>query len=277
MKKIKRFILEYVLSAVLLSGCASSSTGIYRTYEQKSLLDNSNAALLLAQGLNVGFRSEDGIFAKINGKVLREGTIDFLIDVDNTSTEVICIVKVGNRGLIGLNKKAVKATIEYKFEAGKTYVLEIHESGGTRAGAMFLGVFVPPSFEYTLYAGPVVDKKNILLNGKMEKLNSREIKLVGQQSQQTYVGNYTANQPVSSGIQNPPPLPVSAQYLLSISGEQFGPYDIDELRQMVQLRTLTRETLVWKDGMAQWAPAGTVQELSTLFGVANPPPLPQSR
>ncbi|MFC7743165.1 DUF4339 domain-containing protein [Nocardiopsis composta] len=37
---------------------------------------------------------------------------------------------------------------------------------------------------------------------------------------------------------------------------------------------LTRQSLVWKEGMAQWTPAGQVPELGRLFGGATPPPLP---
>jgi hypothetical protein len=45
------------------------------------------------------------------------------------------------------------------------------------------------------------------------------------------------------------------------------------LQQMVQQGTLNRETLVWKQGMANWTKAGEVQDLSALFN-AVPPPLP---
>jgi len=38
---------------------------------------------------------------------------------------------------------------------------------------------------------------------------------------------------------------------------------------------LTRETLVWRQGMAGWTPAGQVPELAELFA-AVPPPLPPS-
>jgi hypothetical protein len=36
---------------------------------------------------------------------------------------------------------------------------------------------------------------------------------------------------------------------------------------------LTRETLVWAQGMANWVPAGQVPDLAALFAHA-PPPLP---
>jgi hypothetical protein len=71
----------------------------------------------------------------------------------------------------------------------------------------------------------------------------------------------------------------ASRYFLSVNGQNYGPYEMDQLRQMVQQGTLTRETLVWKEGMAQWTAAGTVQELAPLFsaGSASAPaePAPQ--
>ncbi len=54
---------------------------------------------------------------------------------------------------------------------------------------------------------------------------------------------------------------------------QQGPYDPAALSGLVGAGTLTRETLVWKDGMAGWLPAAQVPEVGGLFGAA-PPPLP---
>ena len=43
---------------------------------------------------------------------------------------------------------------------------------------------------------------------------------------------------------------------------------------MVQSGQITKDTYVWKQGMAGWELAGNVQELSSLFGVVPPPPPP---
>jgi hypothetical protein len=48
---------------------------------------------------------------------------------------------------------------------------------------------------------------------------------------------------------------------------------MNALQQQVQAGQITKDTLVWKDGMAAWTAAGQVPELSNLFG-ATPPPLP---
>ena len=71
----------------------------------------------------------------------------------------------------------------------------------------------------------------------------------------------------------PPPIPQQNSYHVAVGGQQQGPYDMQTLQQQAQQGTLTRDTLVWKQGMAQWTKAGEVSELQSIFG-AVPPPLP---
>lgn len=71
----------------------------------------------------------------------------------------------------------------------------------------------------------------------------------------------------------PPPMPNNAYHVV-MNGQAKGPFDRNELAQMVNARTLTKESLVWKQGMADWASAETVQELSSLFNMTVPPPVP---
>jgi membrane protease subunit (stomatin/prohibitin family) len=78
-----------------------------------------------------------------------------------------------------------------------------------------------------------------------------------------------------SGPATPPPIPPSVQFHVAVGSQSSGPFDIAALKQQVQSGQLTRETLVWKEGMAQWTPAGDVPELSSLFS-SVPPPIPPS-
>lgn len=72
----------------------------------------------------------------------------------------------------------------------------------------------------------------------------------------------------------PPPLPQQGPaFFVALDGQQSGPHGMDALRQHAQGGKLTRDTLVWREGMGTWTPAGQVAELSGLFG-ATPPPLP---
>lgn len=71
----------------------------------------------------------------------------------------------------------------------------------------------------------------------------------------------------------PPPIPGQVKFYLAVNGQQQGPYDITGLKQLAQSGQLTKESLVWKEGMANWMPAGQVAEFSQVFG-AVPPPVP---
>jgi membrane protease subunit (stomatin/prohibitin family) len=77
----------------------------------------------------------------------------------------------------------------------------------------------------------------------------------------------------SGAPSGPPPLPQAASYYAAVGGQQAGPFDMATLQQKVQAGEITQETLVWKQGMANWAKAGDVSELASLFS-ASPPPLP---
>lgn len=70
----------------------------------------------------------------------------------------------------------------------------------------------------------------------------------------------------------PPPIPAVA-YHVAVNGQAIGPFDISVLTQMAAAGQLTADSLVWKNGMAQWAKAGTVDELNYLFN--SIPSIPQ--
>ena len=78
---------------------------------------------------------------------------------------------------------------------------------------------------------------------------------------------------MSQSINTPPPVPV-VQYMLAVNGQQSGPFNMQQLQQLVQNGQLTSATYVWKQGMANWEPAGQVAELSGLFVQTTPPPIP---
>jgi membrane protease subunit (stomatin/prohibitin family) len=74
--------------------------------------------------------------------------------------------------------------------------------------------------------------------------------------------------------QNTPPPPPQIQYNVSLNGQTAGPFNMQQLQQMVQSGQLTTNTHVWKQGMTNWELAGNVQELTALFGAVPPPPPP---
>jgi membrane protease subunit (stomatin/prohibitin family) len=75
----------------------------------------------------------------------------------------------------------------------------------------------------------------------------------------------------------PPPIPnQSNAFFIATNGKQTGPHSMDELSSLATGGQFTPQTLVWRNGMAQWSPASSVNELSSLF--ANvPPPLPTEK
>jgi membrane protease subunit (stomatin/prohibitin family) len=78
---------------------------------------------------------------------------------------------------------------------------------------------------------------------------------------------------VSPGIgAAPPPIPTVA-FFVAVNGQQTGPFDLANLQAHVNAGQVTRDSLVWKQGMAAWAKAGEQPELAALFA-SMPPPLP---
>lgn len=81
--------------------------------------------------------------------------------------------------------------------------------------------------------------------------------------------------PQTSPIAAPPPVPTVA-YHIAVNGQATGPFDISTLTQMAATGQLTADSLVWKNGMAQWEKAEAVDELKVLFDNATPPVIPQN-
>ncbi|HEY1859186.1 MAG TPA: SPFH domain-containing protein [Gemmataceae bacterium] len=90
------------------------------------------------------------------------------------------------------------------------------------------------------------------------------------------MGNQMAGalQGASSAGAAPPPLPSAASFFLGVGASQAGPFDMTTLAAKVRDGSLTRDTLVWKQGMAEWTKAEKIAELEGLFAAA-PPPLPR--
>ncbi len=71
----------------------------------------------------------------------------------------------------------------------------------------------------------------------------------------------------------PPPLPGQAQWFAGIEGKQAGPFAEEALAGKAAAGEISRDTLLWKQGMANWTKAGDIAELANLFA-NTPPPLP---
>lgn len=84
------------------------------------------------------------------------------------------------------------------------------------------------------------------------------------------------NQQVSSQAQNVPTVPGNDSYHLAVNGTSTGPYTLSVLSTMAANGQFTKESLVWKSGMANWQAAGSIPELAGLFAGSVPsvPPVP---
>lgn len=61
-----------------------------------------------------------------------------------------------------------------------------------------------------------------------------------------------------------------AQYYYTDGKERYGPFTIEQLQE----RNITPETLVWKEGMADWLPARQIDELQSLLIPGAGPSVP---
>ncbi|MFA9391254.1 MAG: SPFH domain-containing protein [Prolixibacteraceae bacterium] len=88
---------------------------------------------------------------------------------------------------------------------------------------------------------------------------------------QTFTGGQQPQAPQSSST--PPPVPPPIAFHLVLNGQQAGPFDFATLKQMAAKNQFTKETLVWREGMANWTAAGQLPELNSTFE-SVPPPIP---
>jgi len=85
------------------------------------------------------------------------------------------------------------------------------------------------------------------------------------------MGQQMANS-MNQQTQNPPPLPNNLpQYFVAQDGKQSGPISLEDIEQQIKKGNITRETLVWTQGMKNWETADSI--LSSHF-IQSPPPLP---
>jgi hypothetical protein len=70
-----------------------------------------------------------------------------------------------------------------------------------------------------------------------------------------------------------------AEWYYTKNGQQSGPIDAAELRQLILSGQLAASELVWKDGMPGWVPASTISELGGNAAAGTPvaAPYPQQQ
>ena len=134
-------------------------------------------------------------------------------------------------------------------QMGANGATEMSGGGGMNPAAMMTGMAM---------GGAIGQNMAGMMNGMMQGMN----------------GQQPGTQQPPQGM-TPPPIP-NVTYHAVLNGQAAGPFDMDTLSQMVSAGTLTKDTLVWKQGMADWVKAETVQELQPLFSSSVPPVPPQA-
>lgn len=90
------------------------------------------------------------------------------------------------------------------------------------------------------------------------------------------IGGVMGNQmsTMMSGINSTPPPPPAIVYHIALNGQQSGPYTLDQLKELMSKGQFTKQHYVWKQGMAAWERAETVNGMAEVFESFMPPPPP---
>jgi membrane protease subunit (stomatin/prohibitin family) len=96
---------------------------------------------------------------------------------------------------------------------------------------------------------------------------------MGNQMSQSF--NNQVQQSSNQNQQAPPPLPGAVSYFVAINNQQSGPFNDAQLSEMIKNGQISRDTLVWNQGMSGWLKADAVSELQNIF-IQMPPPLPNN-
>jgi membrane protease subunit (stomatin/prohibitin family) len=81
--------------------------------------------------------------------------------------------------------------------------------------------------------------------------------------------------PAGGGMMGPPPPPAAGgAWHVTKNGQTLGPFNAQQMQAGASSGELTRDTLVWTQGMQGWVAASTVPQLTSAFGATPPPPPP---
>jgi membrane protease subunit (stomatin/prohibitin family) len=83
-----------------------------------------------------------------------------------------------------------------------------------------------------------------------------------------------AGQPQAGYPQGPPPPPQATAWHVAVNGQTKGPFNDQQLAQMISGGEVSGSTTIWCAGMPGWQPATQVPQLAAYFQAAPPPPPP---
>lgn len=93
---------------------------------------------------------------------------------------------------------------------------------------------------------------------------------IGQVS--SFLNTNPAPAPPDSPEVTPPPIPPQkVLYYLAIGGQQYGPYNYDNISTWIRNKQIDLNALVWHEGMAGWDNLLSQPEFASLKGIVPPP------
>lgn len=87
---------------------------------------------------------------------------------------------------------------------------------------------------------------------------------MGQGANNMFRQQFESTSQIMEQSPTPPPV-VASPYFVYINNTQQGPFDLETLKTLVSIGALSYQTLVWRQGMTSWEPAGAQTDLSSLF------------
>ncbi|MDH8700926.1 membrane protease subunit (stomatin/prohibitin family) [Dysgonomonadaceae bacterium PH5-43] len=92
----------------------------------------------------------------------------------------------------------------------------------------------------------------------------------------TQMGNMFT-QTMNTNPATPPPLPQEPTYFLYFNNQQQGGFNSQAVQTLISQGQVNADTLIWKQGMPNWAKISTLSEFVNLFGGQQmPPPIPSN-
>ena len=118
--------------------------------------------------------------------------------------------------------------------------------------------------------------KEVIQETAADYLESRDIKGVGKRMFNNTLTRLAGNaKPPKDSISQSLPQDEKA-FMVFVNNEQYGPFNTDEMKQLVEGNEIDKDTLVWQEGMDNWQPASQV--VPTLFipaaSMPSAPPAP---
>lgn len=55
------------------------------------------------------------------------------------------------------------------------------------------------------------------------------------------------------------------KYFVVINEEQSGPFEFEDLKNLISSGVINADALLWKEGMADWAQASEINEINSLL------------